>query len=151
MVQASVHADIVAAAIAEFGETFVKPGEGIIALSGIAFGASCDHDGDPFTGTVSIAYEPAEVICGLGGFARAVSTLTSIPQLQEQLGQDLVDAINGALSAKGVLVQIDAHHECLSSRVASAKDSRLRTVTFSGSLADDSARLSAMLLLAGGA
>lgn len=149
--QAGVHADIVAAAIAEFGDTFAKPGEGIIALSGIAFSASCVHDGDPFTGTISIAYEPDEIICGLGGFARAVVKLTSIPQLQEQLGQDLCEAINGALQAKGVLVQIEAHHECLSSRLASAKNSRLRTVTFAGTLADDAARLSAMLLISGSA
>lgn len=151
MVQASEHEAAVAEAVSGFGEKFVKPGESVIALSGITFTATCAHDGDPFTGEVNIAYEPDQFICGLGGFSRAVAKLSSIPQLQEIMAQDLCDAINGALSPKGVLVQITAHHRCLSSRFKNAETANFSTVSYSGSLAGDTARLSAMLLISGGA
>ena len=127
-----------------------KRGE-IVVLRDIALRSICEHHLLPFTGVAHVAYLPAEKLVGLGSVVRAVETLASRPQLQERLGDDIVAALNEALTPLGALVVIDARHGCVGARGPRQAESTTVTVAASGALADPVRRAEVMALIGGGA
>ena len=127
-----------------------KRGE-IVVLRDIALRSICEHHLLPFTGVAHVAYLPAEKLVGLGSVVRAVETLASRPQLQERLGDDIVAALNEALTPLGALVVIDARHGCVGARGPRQAESTTVTVAASGALADPVRRAEVVALIGGGA
>ena len=62
--------------------------------------------------------------------------LASRPQVQERLGEQIADAIAGSLDARGVLVVLDAVHECVTMRGAQQADTSTVTIAARGGLAE---------------
>ena len=112
----------------------------VIVVRDIALRSMCEHHLLPFTGVAHIAYAPASRIVGLGRLPRVVDTLASRPQIQERLTEEIADALQSALDPRGVLVVVDATHQCLAAR--GARQSRSSTVTIAarGSLAEPAGR-----------
>jgi len=122
----------------------------IVLVRDIALRSICEHHLLPFTGVAHVAYLPAARLVGLGSIARAVETLASRPQLQERLGDDIVAAIDEALTPLGVLVVIDARHGCVGARGQRQAESSTVTVASRGALADPVRRAEVMALIGGG-
>jgi len=122
----------------------------LVLVRDIAFRSTCEHHLLPFTGVAHLAYVPGERIVGLGKLARVVETLSSRPQLQERLGDQIADAIERGLAPRGVLVVLDARHGCVTARGTRQAESSTVTVASRGTLAEPSA-LAGVLALVGGA
>ncbi|MDY1005243.1 GTP cyclohydrolase I FolE [Curtobacterium sp. CFBP9011] len=123
----------------------------LVIVRDILFRSVCEHHLLPFLGTAHLAYAPGERLIGLGTLARVVEALASRPQLQERLGEQVVQAVQDGLEARGVLVVLDAQHQCVTTRGERQTSSTTVTVAASGILADAAGRAEAIALIGSGA
>lgn len=94
----------------------------------ITFYSMCEHHILPFFGKAHIAYIPRDKVVGLSKLARAVEVYARRLQLQEQMTNEIADAIEECLDAKGVLVVVEAEHTCMTMR--GVKKPGSKTVTY---------------------
>ena len=136
---------------AEFAAEGDALGE-LVLLRDITFRSTCEHHLLPFTGVAHLAYAPGERIVGLGKLARVVETLSSRPQLQERLTEQIAEALEQGLAPRGVLVVLDARHGCVVARGTRQLASTTVTVAGRGTFADSAAQTGVLALIgAGGA
>src|SRR6478609_4552587 len=122
---------------------------GAVMMRDIRFRSVCEHHLLPFRGHAHIAYLPGEQVVGLGALPRVVEILSSRPQVQERLGEQIADVIAASLDARGVLVVLDATHECVTMRGGRQTDASTVTIAARGEFAEPAARAEIMLLLTG--
>ena len=94
----------------------VREHPGLVLEQGINFTSICYHHFLPFYGTIDVAYEPSEVITGLGRIVELVQALAHRFQIQEFLVRDIAETIRERVGAKGVFVRSRAVHLCVHSR-----------------------------------
>jgi len=123
---------------------------GAVILRDVLFRSMCEHHLLPFRGRAHIAYLPGEQVVGLGAIPRTVDLLAARPQVQERLGEQIADAIEGALDARGVLVVLDASHECVTMRGGRQPEASTVTVAARGVLAEPAARAELISLIRAG-
>ncbi|WP_260855690.1 GTP cyclohydrolase I [Curtobacterium sp. 9128] len=123
----------------------------LVVVRDVKFRSVCEHHLLPFLGVAHLAYAPGERLIGLGTLARVVDALASRPQLQERLGEEIVRAVHDGLGARGVLVVLDAQHQCVTTRGERQTGSTTVTVAASGELADAAGRAEAIALIGTGA
>lgn len=70
----------------------------------------------PFYGKAHIAYIPNGKVVGISKLARTVEVYARRLQIQEQMTNQIADALMEYLDAKGVLVLVEAEHMCMSAR-----------------------------------
>ena len=128
-------------------KAFTEKYDEIVLVRDIAFNSVCEHHLLPFTGAAHIAYLPSNKIVGLGRLANLVEILSARPQLQENLTNQIADEIERSLSPKGVLVVIEAKHQCVASRGARQPEVNTITLASRGSYNDVNQRQEAMNLL----
>lgn len=112
----------------------------VVLLRDIAFRSICEHHLLPFLGKAHVAYLPSDRIVGLGRLPLVVDTLASRPQLQERLTEQIADALEHGLKARGVLVVLEAVHGCVSARGAQQVASSTVTVASRGVLTEPARR-----------
>ena len=112
----------------------------VVLLRDIAFRSICEHHLLPFLGTAHVAYLPSDRVVGLGRLPLVVNTLASRPQLQERLTEQIADALEQGLEARGVLVVLDAVHGCVTSRGPRQAASSTVTVASRGELTEPARR-----------
>ncbi|WP_438352224.1 GTP cyclohydrolase I [Microbacterium sp. CJ88] len=120
---------------------------GAVLLRGIRFRSVCEHHLLPFRGHAHVAYLPGEHVVGLGSLPRVVEILASRPQVQERLGEQIADTIAGSLDTRGVLVVLDAVHECVTMRGGQQADASTVTIAARGELAEPAARAELIALM----
>ncbi|WP_295839264.1 GTP cyclohydrolase I [uncultured Microbacterium sp.] len=120
---------------------------GAVMLRDIAFRSTCEHHLLPFRGRAHVAYLPGEEVVGLGALPRVIDILAARPQVQERLGEQVADAIASALDARGVLVVLDATHECVTMRGGRQPDASTVTIAARGVYADPVARAELVALI----
>jgi GTP cyclohydrolase I len=138
--------------LSHLGETVdLAPGETgeAVIVRDIEFRSICEHHLLPFIGRAHIAYVPGEKVVGLGRLPRVVETLASRPQLQERLTEEIADAIDRGIAPLGVLVVLDAVHQCVSSRGPRQAASSTVTVASRGKLSETSSRAEIISLIGG--
>ncbi len=84
----------------------VRDYPGLVLEQGINFTSICYHHFLPFFGTIDVAYEPGEIITGLGRIVQLVQALAHRLQIQEFLVRDIAETLKERV----------AHKECLSVR-----------------------------------
>lgn len=77
---------------------------------------NCSHHFLPFSGKVHIGYLPGDKICGLSKLPRVVEYFASKPQVQEELGNEIVTYLGDNLDPILVIVLIEAEHTCVACR-----------------------------------
>ena len=120
---------------------------GAVMLRGIRFRSVCEHHLLPFRGHAHIAYLPGEQVVGLGALPKVVEILASRPQVQERLGEQIADTIAASLDARGVLVVLDASHECVTMRGGQQADASTVTIAARGEFTDPVARAELIALM----
>ncbi|MCP2635357.1 GTP cyclohydrolase I [Microbacterium sp. HD4P20] len=120
---------------------------GAVMLRGIRFRSVCEHHLLPFRGHAHIAYLPGEQVVGLGALPKVVEILASRPQVQERLGEQIADTIAASLDARGVLVVLDASHECVTMRGGQQADASTVTIAARGEFTDPAARAELIALM----
>ena len=90
----------------------------MIMVRDIPLYSVCEHHLLPFVGRAHVAYIPnkSQQITGLSKVARVVDILAKKPQVQERLTTEIAEAIERALSPRGVFVVIEAEHLCMTMR-----------------------------------
>jgi len=131
-------------------EVASEPGErgDLVAMRDIAFSSLCEHHLLPFEGHASVVYQPGDKILGLGTIATLVEVISRRPQLQERVGEMIVQALVSSGVAAGALAVISAVHGCVAYR---GPRQRVTTVTVAtaGTLESGSARNEALLVVGG--
>lgn len=122
---------------------------GAVMLRDIRFRSVCEHHLLPFAGRAHIAYLPGEQVVGLGALPKVVDILATRPQVQERLGEQIADTIAGSLDTRGVLVVLDAVHECVTMRGGRQPDASTVTIAARGELAEPAARTEIIALITG--
>lgn len=120
---------------------------GAVMLRGIRFRSMCEHHLLPFAGHAHIAYLPGEQVVGLGALPKVVEVLAARPQVQERLGEQIADAIASSLDARGVLVVLEAVHQCVTMRGARQSDTSTVTIAARGELAEPAGRAEIIALM----
>jgi len=119
----------------------------LVLLRGLEFRSMCEHHLLPFRGRAHVGYLPGGKVVGIGRLGTVVETLAARPQLQERLTEQIADAVDAGLAPRGVIVVLEAQHDCIAARDARQTASSLVTVASRGELADPVARAEAMTLI----
>jgi len=90
----------------------------MIMVRDIPLFSVCEHHLLPFSGKAHVAYIPnkSQQITGLSKIARVVDLLSKRPQVQERLTTQIAEALDDALSPRGVFVVLEAEHFCMTMR-----------------------------------
>jgi GTP cyclohydrolase I len=119
----------------------------LVLLRGLEFRSMCEHHLLPFRGVAHIGYLPGGKVVGLGRLGTVVEILAARPQLQERLGEQIADALDEGLAPRGVIVVLDAQHDCVAARDARQMRSTTVTVASRGALSEAAGRAEAMALI----
>lgn len=88
----------------------------MVIVKDIELYSTCEHHMLPIIGKAHVAYIPNGKVIGLSKIPRVVDVFARRLQIQEQLTEQIADAINEAIEPKGVAVVIDARHMCMEMR-----------------------------------
>lgn len=97
-------------------KTFDVDHDDLILVKDIEYYSMCEHHFAPFFGRVHVAYIPGTKITGLSKIARVVEGYAKRFQVQERLTNEIANAIEEVLEAKGVMVIVEGKHMCMCSR-----------------------------------
>ncbi|BAU99810.1 GTP cyclohydrolase I FolE [Aurantimicrobium minutum] len=118
-----------------------------VVVTNITVRSMCEHHLLPFLGVAHLAYLPGDRVVGLGKLPRVVNTLAARPQMQESLTEQIADALVEGLDPRGVVVVVEAKHQCVGARGVEQTDSRTITIASRGELTDPVARAEIMTLI----
>ena len=128
--------------------TFENPGYSqMVLLKDIDFNSMCSHHCLPFHGVAHVAYIPDKLICGISKLARVVDQFACRPQVQEQLTEEVVNFIQEKMNPLGVMVVMEAQHDCMRIRVVKKQNSIMTTSAFRGAFEKQDARNEFMQLI----
>lgn len=117
--------------------TFSCNNEDIVIEKDITFYSTCEHHLMPFFGKAYIAYIPNGKVVGISKLARTVEVYARRLQIQEQMTNQIAQALEKYLGAKGVLVMVEAEHMCMSARGIKKPGSRTVTFAATGQFEED--------------
>ncbi|MBD3840601.1 MAG: GTP cyclohydrolase I FolE [Campylobacterales bacterium] len=95
---------------------FTSSNDEMVVVKDIELYSMCEHHMLPIIGKAHVAYIPDGKVIGLSKIPRVVDVFARRLQIQEQLTEQIADAINQAIKPKGVAVVIDARHMCMEMR-----------------------------------
>lgn len=107
----------------------------------------CEHHLLPFIGKCHVAYLPNGKVLGLSKIPRIIEMFARRLQIQEQLTQQIANAILQATGAKGVGVIIEAQHLCMVMRGVEKQNSVMTTSVMLGGFRTDNRTRSEFLNL----
>ena len=88
----------------------------MVLIKDIELYSTCEHHLLPIIGRAHVAYIPNGKVVGLSKIPRVVDVFSRRMQIQEQLTEQICDAINETIKPKGVAVVIQARHMCMEMR-----------------------------------
>lgn len=117
--------------------TFDSEQKELVVEKDITFYSVCEHHLLPFYGKVHIGYVPDGKVVGLSKLARTVEVFARRAQIQEQLTNQIADAIMDTLNPRGVLVMVEAEHMCMTMRGIKKPGSKTVTISTRGCAQDN--------------
>lgn len=109
-------------------KTFTVDNNNMVLEKDIVFYSTCEHHLMPFYGKAHVAYIPNGKVVGISKLARTVEVYAKRPQIQEQLNQQIVEALMEYLEPAGAIVMLEAEHMCMTMR--GVKKPGSKTVTY---------------------
>lgn len=95
---------------------FGSTNDEMVVVKDIEFYSLCEHHLLPIIGKAHIAYIPDGKVVGLSKIPRVVDVFARRLQIQEQMTEQIADALMNGLRPKGVAVIINARHMCMEMR-----------------------------------
>lgn len=95
---------------------FETSNDEMVLIKDIEFYSTCEHHLLPIIGRAHIAYIPDGKVVGLSKIPRVVDVFARRMQIQEQLTEQIADALMRSINPKGVAVVIQARHMCMEMR-----------------------------------
>lgn len=115
------------------GALFSSDCDSMVVVNNIELYSLCEHHMLPFTGLCHIGYIPNGKVLGLSKLARIVDMFARRLQIQENLTQEIANAIMDVTGAKGVGVVMSASHLCMRMRGVEKQNSQMKTSCMLGS------------------
>jgi GTP cyclohydrolase I len=106
---------------------FKSNNDEMIIVKDIELYSLCEHHLLPFFGKCHVGYLPNGKILGLSKIARIVDVYARRLQVQENLTQQIAEAIQKYTKGKGVAVVIEAKHLCMMMRGVEKQNSIMKT------------------------
>ena len=133
------------------GTVFDIEHEEMVLVKDIELWSTCEHHLLPFHGVAHVAYIPSPEgkITGLSKLARLVDVYARRPQVQERLTGQIADGLVEHLQPQGVMVVVEAEHQCMTMRGVRKPGSRTVTSAVRGALRNAATRAEAMSLIIG--
>ena len=104
----------------------------MVLVRDIEFYSLCEHHLLPFFGRAHIAYIPDKKVVGLSKIPRLVEVFARRLQIQEQLTEQIAEALMQNVGAKGVGVVLEARHMCVEMRGIQKANSTTSTSALRG-------------------
>lgn len=104
----------------------------MVLVRDIEFYSLCEHHLLPFFGRAHIAYIPDKKVVGLSKIPRLVEVFARRLQIQEQLTEQIAEALMQNIGAKGVGVVLEARHMCVEMRGVQKANSTTSTSALRG-------------------
>lgn len=95
---------------------FTTTNDEMVLVRDIEFYSLCEHHLLPIIGRAHVAYIPDGKVVGLSKIPRVVEVFARRLQIQEQLTEQIADAIDETINPKGVAVVLHARHMCMEMR-----------------------------------
>lgn len=95
---------------------FPSPTKGMIVLRNHAVYALCPHHLLPVELKAFVAYVPAKKVLGLSKLARVVENHLTLPIMQEELGDLVVETLMEKLEPQGAACVLSGSHGCMKYR-----------------------------------
>ncbi len=95
---------------------FTSSNDEMVVIRDIEFYSMCEHHLLPIIGRAHVAYIPDGKVVGLSKIPRMVEVFARRLQIQEQMTEQIADAITDVIKPKGVGVVIQARHMCMEMR-----------------------------------
>ncbi|GIK53883.1 MAG: GTP cyclohydrolase 1 [Planctomycetes bacterium] len=95
------------------GALFDSSNEDIVLVKDIDIFSLCEHHLLPFYGKAHIAYIPSGKVIGISKLPRIADMFARRLQIQENLTQQIADALDKVLAPRGVAVVVEAAHMCM--------------------------------------
>jgi len=95
---------------------FTSSNDEMVVVRDIEFYSTCEHHMLPIIGRAHVAYIPDGKVVGLSKIPRIVNVFARRLQIQEQMTEQIADAISEAIHPKGVAVVLHARHMCMEMR-----------------------------------
>ncbi len=95
---------------------FSTSNDEMVLVRDIEFYSMCEHHMLPIIGRAHVAYIPDGKVVGLSKIPRIVNVFARRLQIQEQMTEQIADAITGSINPKGVAVVLHARHMCMEMR-----------------------------------
>ncbi|MDQ6919119.1 MAG: GTP cyclohydrolase I [Candidatus Dormibacteraeota bacterium] len=103
----------------------------------IPYYSLCEHHALPFYGKAFVGYIAHENIIGISKLTRLVRLFARRFSIQERMGVQITETLEGILDAHGVAVYLDGSHLCTQMRGVRETDSVTRTTFWRGHYAED--------------
>jgi GTP cyclohydrolase IA len=133
-------------------KVFEEGHDEIVIVRDIPFSSTCEHHLVPFVGRAHVGYLPAVdgALTGLSKLARLVDVVAKRPNLQERITAEVADTLERVLRPRGVIVQIEAEHFCMTMRGVRKPGAVTVTSAVRGLMREDArTRAEAMTLING--
>ncbi len=133
-------------------KVFEEGHDEIVIVRDIPFASICEHHLVPFVGRAHVGYLPSEdgALTGLSKLARLVDVVAKRPNLQERITATVADTLETVLAPRGVIVQIEAEHFCMTMRGVRKPGAVTVTSAVRGLMRSDArTRAEAMMLISG--
>lgn len=108
-------------------------GGNMVYVGDIPFFSFCEHHLMlMYNMKAHIAYIPNKKVIGLSKISRIVNMVGKRLQLQERIGQDILEILCKILETEDVAVVIEGEHSCMTARGIRSIGSKTRTANLSG-------------------
>lgn len=121
------------------GAVFHEDYDDMVVVKDIEFYSLCEHHLLPFYGKVHVAYIPNGRIVGLSKIPRLVDMFARRLQVQERLTTQIAEALEDALTPKGVAVVVEGAHLCMLMRGVQKQSAAMVTSHVMGAFRTDRA------------
>ncbi|BAF69278.1 GTP cyclohydrolase I FolE [Nitratiruptor sp. SB155-2] len=95
---------------------FESSNDEMVLVRDIEFYSLCEHHLLPIIGRAHVAYIPNGKVVGLSKIPRMVNVFARRLQIQEQMTEQIADALMQTIEPKGVGVVLQARHMCMEMR-----------------------------------
>lgn len=121
----------------------------MVLLSNIEMYSLCEHHLLPFFGKAHVAYIPDGRLVGISKLARLVDIFSRRLQIQERIGNQVVDILMEHLEPRGAACVIEAEHLCMRMRGVQKQNSIMTTSALRGVFLETAARAELFQLIKG--